>query len=80
MLWLPDSASELLAVTIDPSQSGDTEWNEMLLVNNASAQWLNGQMDTGTYEDVIEYAGLNPVEFIESAERYIYSRYERFHP
>jgi hypothetical protein len=70
-LWLPDSAGELLAVTIVPNQSSDSEWNGMMLINHSGIDWLAGQLDTGTYFDILESIGINPVTFVESTEQYI---------
>lgn len=73
LLWLPESAGELLVVTIDLSQSGDTEWDGMLLVNDAAFKWVNGLMDTGTYMDILESVGIDPENFVEEAENYLLS-------
>ena len=71
MLWLPDCAGELLAVTIDPSQSATTEWDGMLLVNTASFDWLDGEIDTEIYFDILAEVGLDPIDFVGQAQAYI---------
>lgn len=70
-LWLPEHAGELLVVTIDPSQSGDTEWDGMMLINQAAFDWLNGKLDTGTYFDMLEHVGVSPDAFVGEVEDYI---------
>lgn len=72
-IWVPDNARDLLLVTIDLTQSGETEWEGMLLVNSAAGDWVNGRIDTGTYMDILESVGINPDSFIKEAERYVYN-------
>lgn len=71
MLWLPERASDLLLVTIDPSQSHDTEWEGMMIVNQAANDWLAGRLDTGTYFDMLEHVGIDPFNFVRPFENYV---------
>lgn len=70
-LWLPESAGEYLSVSIAPSQSGETEWSGMILTNQAGFDWVEGKLDTGTYFDVLESVGIDPVSFVGTAEDYV---------
>lgn len=69
-LWLPDSASEFLVVTVD-SEAGETDWEGMFLLNQAATDWLAGKLDTGTYFDMFEHFGINPLEFVKPVEEYV---------
>lgn len=70
-LWLPDSAGEYLSVSICPAQSGETEWQGMTLINQAAFDWPEGKLDTGTYFDMLESVGLDPIFFVGTAEQYV---------
>ncbi len=71
-LWVPKYAGELLTVSIDPNQSGETEWSAMVLVNQAAFDWVAGKLDTGTYCDILEHAGIDdPLTLIQKAESYL---------
>lgn len=70
-LWLPEDVGEILCVTIDPSQSGATEWEGMALINTLGFDWLDGELDTGTYFDALESVGIDPINFVGVAEDYV---------
>jgi hypothetical protein len=63
-LWLPPDASELLLVTVDSSQAGETEWEGMMLLNAAAVDWLAGDIDSQTYFDLLAAYDIEPEEFI----------------
>lgn len=56
LLWLPDSAKELLCVESDEVDSIET----MVLVNSSVVNWLNGKLDTGTFTDILLQYDINP--------------------
>lgn len=70
-LWLPEELGEILCVTIDPKQSGATEWDGMALVNTLGFDWLDGKLDTGTYFDALSSVGIDPINFVGVAEDYV---------
>lgn len=70
-LWLPDDVEDLLLLTVDPQESGDSEFNTMLALNLAAQDWLSGKLSTGDYMDILECAEIDPVWFIESAETHV---------
>lgn len=70
-LWLPERLGDLFLVTIDPSQSGDADWEGMMMVNQAANDWLKGKLDTGTYFDMLEHVGINPLNFVQPVENYV---------
>lgn len=56
LLWLPDSAKELLCVDSDEVEDIDT----MLFINQSTTDWLNGELDTGTFTDILLEYDVNP--------------------
>lgn len=70
-LWLPEHLGDLLLVTIDPSQSSDADWEGMMMVNQAANDWLRGRLDTGTYFDMLEHVGIDPLSFVQPVENYV---------
>jgi hypothetical protein len=71
MLWIPDHLADTLTVTIDPSQSTDADWEGMMMVNQAAIDWLKGNLDTGTYFDMLEYVGVDPLGFVQPVENHV---------
>lgn len=71
ILWLPDALEDLLLVTIDPKEATNSEWEMMLLLNQAACDWVRGKLNTGTYQDILEAAGFDPIEFLAIAERHV---------
>lgn len=71
MLWLPEHAGELLLVTIDAFQSTNAEWEGMMMVNQAAYDWLKGKLDTGTYYDMLEHVGIDPLSFVQPFENHV---------
>lgn len=69
-LWIPERPGELLAVTVDPLAS-DTDFEGMLLVNMAASDWLAGRLDTGTYFDILDHVGIDPLGFVGEVNEYI---------
>lgn len=70
-LWLPEDLAELYAVTIPPN-STESEVSTMLRLNSAGADWVDGRLDTGTYQDILEDAGFkDPNYYLESTENFL---------
>lgn len=44
----------------------------MLLINQSGVDWLKGRLDTGTYFDVLEQFGIDPIAFIKPVEEFAY--------
>lgn len=63
-LWLPEYAGELLCITVDPTVD-DFQFQGMLAINASAFDWLEGILDTGTYFDILDHYGLDPIEFVE---------------
>lgn len=63
-LWMPDYAGELLCVTVDKDVD-DFHFQGMLEINAKVFDWLKGDLDTGTYFDILEHYGIPPLEFVE---------------
>ncbi|MBC1238705.1 hypothetical protein [Nostoc sp. 2RC] len=69
-LWIPPHADELLVVTVDAGAS-DTDFEGMLLVNQAANDWLRGRLDTGTYFDMLDHVGIDPLNFVTEVEEHV---------
>jgi hypothetical protein len=69
-LWVPDSASELLVVTVD-ERASELDFEGMLLVNQAAVDWLHGRLDTGTYFDMLDHVGIDPLGFVGEVEQHV---------
>ena len=63
-LYLPQDYRDLLMVS-----AGDLrDINGMILINQASANWLGGNLDTGTYFDTLDHFGIDPYGFVRPVE------------
>lgn len=71
MLWVPEHLADTLTVTIDGSQSTETDWEGMMMVNQAAVDWLKGKLDTGTYFDILEHVGIDPLGFVQPVESHV---------
>lgn len=72
MLWIPDTAKELLAVDLqEASTANDDDWNDQIFVNQSIINWLNGQLDTGTLTDILLHYEIDPKQHLDGAEDYI---------
>lgn len=71
MLWTPKTTNEFLIVEIDPSQSTETEWENMFMLNAAANDWLKGRLDTGTYFDMLDACGIEPFSFVGKVEKHV---------
>ncbi|MBE9210509.1 hypothetical protein IQ244_29205 [Nostoc sp. LEGE 06077] len=46
----------------------------MIIINQASANWLTGKMDTGTYFDVLDHFGIDPYAHVNPVEQLAYEQ------
>ncbi|OCQ98959.1 hypothetical protein BCD64_23255 [Nostoc sp. MBR 210] len=69
-LWVPPHLGELLVVTVD-AEASETDFEGMLLVNQAANDWLYGRLDTGTYFDMLDHVGIDPLGFTGEVEEHI---------
>jgi hypothetical protein len=69
-LWVPPHVGDLLIVTVDTDAS-DADFEGMLLVNQAADDWLTGKLDTGTYLDILDEVGIDPLGFIAEVEEHV---------
>lgn len=58
----------LLMVTAED----DRDINGMIIINQSSANWLMGKLDTGTYLDTLDHYGIDPYGFIQPVESLAY--------
>lgn len=71
ILWTPDSAKELLAVSLeDAGNATEDEWQRMAFINQSIVSWLNGSLDTGTLTDILSQYDVKP-ETIDQCEDYV---------
>jgi hypothetical protein len=69
-LWIPPHIGDLLVVTVD-TEASDADFEEMLLVNQAANDWLYGRLDTGTYFDILDHVGIDPLGFVGEVEEHL---------
>lgn len=66
---LSEDCRDLLMVSAADSRSIEG----MIIINQASANWLGGQLDTGTYFDVLDHFGINPYLHVEPVEDLVFN-------
>ncbi|MCC5617563.1 hypothetical protein LC605_21230 [Nostoc sp. CHAB 5836] len=64
ILLLPEDYRDLLMV----SAGNERDIAGMLTINQASSDWLVGNLDTGTYFDVLDNFGIEPFLHINPVE------------
>lgn len=65
ILVLPEDCRDLLMVS-----AGDTrDIDGMIIINQASANWLSGKLDTGTYFDTLDHYGIDPYAHVRPVEQ-----------
>ncbi len=69
-LVLPEYYQDLLMVSACDKRSIDG----MVTINQASANWLAGKLDTGTYFDVLDHFGIDPFLHINPVEDLAFSQ------
>lgn len=71
IIWTPDDPLDLLSVDVDGSGS-ETEFLEMLAINQAGRDWLTGKIDTVEYLDRLEYCGIpDPFEILDEFAEHV---------
>jgi hypothetical protein len=69
-ILLPEDFRDLLMVS-----AGDLrDFNGMITINQASASWLTGNLDTGTYFDTLDHFGVDPLSFVRPVEELAFGR------
>ena len=69
-ILLPEDCRNLLMVT-----AGDQrDVNGMITINQASANWLQGKLDTGTYFDVLDHFGIDPFLHVNPVEDLVFNQ------
>lgn len=59
----------LLAVSFRFDEIDDSSVGIIKLANGAMLDWLDGKIDTGTYQDILEFSGVpDPEQHIKSVE------------
>ncbi|MDJ0737884.1 MAG: hypothetical protein QNJ47_28135 [Nostocaceae cyanobacterium] len=66
ILYLPNDFCDLLMVSTNEPEIFDG----MIAINQASGQWLQGQLDTGTYFDILDHFGIDPFAFVHPVEEF----------
>ncbi len=69
ILLLPEDYRDLLMVSACDGRDIDG----MLTINQASANWLMGKLDTGTYFDVLDHFGIDPHSHVNPVEDLAFS-------
>lgn len=67
ILHLPDDYRDLLMVSAQDTR----DFNGMITINQASANWLSGSLDTGTYFDTLDHFGIDPLAFVQPVEELV---------
>ncbi|BAY08619.1 hypothetical protein [Calothrix sp. NIES-2098] len=70
ILYLPDDRRDLLMVSVGDLQDIDG----MITINQASANWLSGKLDTGTYFDTLDHFGIDPIAFVRPVEELAFNQ------
>jgi hypothetical protein len=64
ILLLPEDCRDLLMV----SAGNERDIAGMLTINQASSDWLAGNLDAGTYFDVLDHFGIDPFLHVNPVE------------
>jgi hypothetical protein len=65
---LPDDYRDLLMVSTCDSR----DVNGMIMINQSSTDWLTGKLDTGTYFEVLDHFGIDPLLFVRPVEDFAF--------
>ncbi len=68
-ILLPEDFRDLLMVSAGDLRSFDG----MITINQASADWLTGRLDTGTYFDTLDHFGIEPFRFVNPVEELVFN-------
>lgn len=70
LLFLPDPKEFFSFELDDFSNAADGEFEAMVQLNIAAADWVNGLIDTATYTDILTYYGIDPSDHLKEADWY----------
>ncbi|OCQ96076.1 hypothetical protein BCD64_12025 [Nostoc sp. MBR 210] len=70
ILELPDDYRDLLMVSAADMRDIDG----MTIINQASANWLGGKLDTGTYFDTLDHYGIDPHKHVKPVEELAFNQ------
>ena len=70
ILVLPDDYRDLLMVSAADTRDVDG----MIIINQASANWLSGNLDTGTYFDTLDHFGIDPYSHVKPVEQLAFNQ------
>lgn len=70
ILYLPDDLRDLLMVSAQDLR----DFDGMTTINQASANWLSGKLDTGTYFDTLDHFGIDPINFLRPVEELAFNQ------
>ena len=70
-LHLPDYAGEILCVSV-AADADDFAFDGMIQTNQASFDWVEGRLDTGTYFEVLDHYGIDPLTFVQPIEQLLH--------
>lgn len=60
---------EVLAISFRLDEIDNSSAGIIKIANGAMLEWSDGEMDTGTYQDILEYSGVpDPERYISSVE------------
>ncbi|MCC5641235.1 hypothetical protein LC593_36635, partial [Nostoc sp. CHAB 5844] len=62
---LPNDLQDLLMVSAGDPRDIDG----MIIINQASTNWLVGKLDTGTYFDILDHYGIDPYAHVNPVEQ-----------
>lgn len=65
-LIIPDRIEDFLEIQI-PVDSTETEFEKMLLVNEAAKGFLDSSLDIDTYLDILDQVGIDPCFHLQEA-------------
>ena len=65
-LIIPESIEEFLDIQV-PLDSTESEFQKMILVNQANREFLDGKLDLDTYLDILDYAEIDPFFHLQEA-------------
>ena len=69
-LFLPESAKDLICFYSDEVASNNPV-DDMILINKSAVDWLNGQLDTGTFADILLQQEIKPESVIDDTEEFV---------
>ena len=69
MVSTDNDLESLLSVSFHLDEIDDSSTGIIQTANGAMLDWLDGKIDTGTYQDILEFSGVaDPEQHIKSVE------------